>query len=625
MTFHGVSAVFTVDSASRLTATVPTNATAGPISVTTPAGTALSSSNFIVTGSSVDLAVATTHFGNFSQNDTGDTYLISVANVGNLASTGVIAVTDALPAGLVATAIGGIGWNADLNTLTCIRSNTLFPGAGYPPIVVTVNVVSNAPASVTNTATVSAGGDANPANDTARDITTINASAGSGNAITLVGWDVSSLPGGTSNFGPSPLSPTTNAPNLTIIGLTRGYGVGTNGTGAARAWGGNDFAGTNEAAALAANEYATFTVAPQTGYRMSISSISRFDYRRSSTGPASGVLQYQIGSGAFSDITALSYPSNTSSGGSLSPVNLTGIAALQNVGPGTNVTFRVVNDGGSAAGTWYVFDVASSQAPDLVVQGVLSPTNAADLIISVAHAGNFTQGDAGDTYTINVTNIGNAASIGTVGVVDALPAGLTATAISGAGWTTDLGSLSCTRSESLAAGAGYPPITVIVNVATNADSSLTNAATVSGGSQINAANDSASDATTVIALTPIQRWRLQWFGTTSDSGIAADAAVNSSDGMPNLVKYALGLDPLIPATNPVVGEIDTGYLRLTSPRNPEATDVSLLVEAAGTLSGPFTTNGITIDQNTSTLLQAHYNIPVSSSTNAFMRLHVTRP
>jgi hypothetical protein len=164
-----------------------------------------------------------------------------------------------------------------------------------------------------------------------------------------------------------------------------------------------------------------------------------------------------------------------------------------------------------------------------------------------------------------------------------------------------------------------------VNVATNADASLTNNATVFGGGEINAANDSAGDATMVIALTPIQRWRLQWFGTTSDSGVAADAAVNSSDGMPNLVKYALDLDPLVPAANPVVGDIATGYLRVTSPRNPDATDISLLVEVAGTLTGPFTTNGIAIDQNISTLLQAHCTTPVTSSAHAFIRLHVTRP
>ena len=369
VTFNGVSATYNVNSATQVTATVPADSTAGQISVTTPTGTVVSSNGFIVTGSTVDLAVTTTHFGNFSQRDTGDTYIITVTNAGDLASTGTITVVDALPDGLTATVISGIGWTTDLGTLTCTRSNTLFAGASYPPIVVTVNVSADAPASVTNIAMVAGGGDVNTANNMADDVTAINASVVSGSVSTLFGWDVSGLPGGTTNYGPSPLLPTTNAPNLLVGGLTRGSGVGTTGTGAARAWGGNAFTGSDAAAAVATNQFITFSAAANSGYTVSYTAISKFDYRRSATGPASGVLQYQIGSGAFTNITSLSYPVSTSGGASLSPINLTGIAALQNVGAGTNVTFRIVNYGGGSSGTWYVFDVSNSPALDFVVQG----------------------------------------------------------------------------------------------------------------------------------------------------------------------------------------------------------------------------------------------------------------
>jgi len=46
--FHGVVAAFTVVSDTSITATVPTGATTGPISVTTPSGTGASSTNFVV-------------------------------------------------------------------------------------------------------------------------------------------------------------------------------------------------------------------------------------------------------------------------------------------------------------------------------------------------------------------------------------------------------------------------------------------------------------------------------------------------------------------------------------------------------------------------------------------------
>jgi hypothetical protein len=52
--FNGVSAVFNVDSATQISATVPANATTGPISVTTPGGTATSAMGFgIITGPAI--------------------------------------------------------------------------------------------------------------------------------------------------------------------------------------------------------------------------------------------------------------------------------------------------------------------------------------------------------------------------------------------------------------------------------------------------------------------------------------------------------------------------------------------------------------------------------------------
>jgi hypothetical protein len=91
------------------------------------------------------------------------------------------------------------------------------------------------------------------------------------------------------------MTPTTNAPNLTIGGLTRGGGVVTGSGAAANAWGGVNWTNPTAALAIAANKFATFSVAANAGYQVSFTTVSRFDYRRSGTGASSGLVQFQIG------------------------------------------------------------------------------------------------------------------------------------------------------------------------------------------------------------------------------------------------------------------------------------------------------------------------------------------
>ena len=87
-----------------------------------------------------------------------------------------------------------------------------------------------------------------------------------------------------------------------------------------------------------------------------------------------------------------------------------------------------------------------------------------DLTISKTHAGNFSQGQSGATYSVVVTNAGAGDKLAAnlVTVTDNAPTGLTVTAMSGGGWTcTTLP--SCTRSDVLTVGASYPAITVTVS------------------------------------------------------------------------------------------------------------------------------------------------------------------
>lgn len=162
----------------------------------------------------------------------------------------------------------------------------------------------------------------------------------------------------------------------------------------------------------------------------------------------------------------------------------------------------------SSAGSPFPFtivaiDGASGQASNpqslsLTVGGSGSPFP--DLTITMTHSGNFKQGQTGAVYTLTAGNSGGVSTSGTVTVTASLPVGLTLVSMAGTGWTCAAGATNCTRSDALASGASYPAITATVNIAMDAPLSATASATVSGGGEVNTANDAASDLTHITSL-----------------------------------------------------------------------------------------------------------------------------
>jgi hypothetical protein len=218
--------------------------------------------------------------------------------------------------------------------------------------------------------------------------------ASASSVITLAAWDVNSQ----TNFGTSPLSPTTLAANLTAVGLTRASGLTTSGTASAGGWGASGwYQGANGTVsnAVAANQFATFSIGATNGYKLSLSSITKLQYRRSSTGPTNGVLQVQVGSGAFADITNLSYSSTSNSGAPLGPIDLSTNAQLQNISNGVTVNFRLVNLGSTnVTGTWYVYKTSTTNEASLVISGTLVTTSNVTPVISTSG----TLGSVSTTY-----------------------------------------------------------------------------------------------------------------------------------------------------------------------------------------------------------------------------------
>jgi len=172
-----------------ITVTANVSATA-PSSVTNTASTSgggetntgnNSASDATTINQVADMTVAKTHTGNFTRGSTG-TYSITATNSGAGATSGAVTVTDTLPAGLVPTgwsSTPGSGWSCNIaaQVVTCTNSNVRNAGASYPAITVTVAVAQSAASSLTNTATVSGGGQAVTSNDTSSDPTAVVSSS----------------------------------------------------------------------------------------------------------------------------------------------------------------------------------------------------------------------------------------------------------------------------------------------------------------------------------------------------------------------------------------------------------------------------------------------------------------
>ncbi|MBM3737673.1 MAG: DUF11 domain-containing protein, partial [Acidobacteria bacterium] len=156
-------------------------------------------------------------------------------------------------------------------------------------------------------------------------------------------------------------------------------------------------------------------------------------------------------------------------------------------------------------------DTTNNSSED--VTRVLGP----DLTVTKTHARNFVPGQQGGTYTVTVINRSQVPTRGTVTVTDTIPTGLTLVSMAGTGWNCT--SATCTRGDALAGGALYPEITVTVNAAANAPSTVTNTVTVSGGADTDTSNNSASDVTPVAPGPDLRMTKVHISGTARSGDI----------------------------------------------------------------------------------------------------------
>lgn len=90
---------------------------------------------------------------------------------------------------------------------------------------------------------------------------------------------------------------------------------------------------------------------------------------------------------------------------------------------------------------------------------------------------------------------------------------------------------------------------------------------------------------TGLALTPIESWRLTYFGAIANTGNGADLADADADGLSNLAEYGLSLDPKLPANGaiPTTRVNGGGYLEIEFTRNTGRTDLTYTVQVSSDL------------------------------------------
>ncbi len=230
----------------------------------------------------------------------------------------------------------------------------------------------------------------------------------------------------------------------------------------------------------------------------------------------------------------------------------------------------------------------------------------------------------------------------------AAPGGLAATSGAGAGqitvsWTAVPGAQTYTIQRNASAGNGFVTIASVnpsATTYTDGDPNLSAGAIYYYRLMVTTAQGTSLPGTMVSAtpLVPagIQGWRYQHFGSAglnpTDANGASDTADPAHDGINNLCKYALGLDPTAnyyasgKAGLPVVQTVTNGgsqYLALTF--TGAATDITYAVQAASVLTGPWITLATFGGTAAVGIFTVPDNQPVGTSSKRFLRLQVTGP
>ncbi|MDQ1372828.1 MAG: hypothetical protein QOJ09_166, partial [Actinomycetota bacterium] len=193
-----------------------------------------------------------------------------------------------------------------------------------------------------------------------------------------------------------------------------------------------------------------------------------------------------IGSGTYRDCKGPENYAGGKAGGD--PIVVTYTVVATDTGTGT-LDSLIYDFSGSS---FHYNDDFTSATASLDFDVVVAP----DISVTTSH-GAFTEGTPG-SYDIGVTNVGGYTTTAPVTVTDTLPAGLTYTGATGAGWVCSASGqvVTCVYNAPIAAG-GSAPLTIDVSVDPNPPANVTNTVTAANADDDNPANNSATDDGTI--------------------------------------------------------------------------------------------------------------------------------
>ena len=300
----------------------------------------------------------------------------------------------------------------------------------------------------------------------------------------------------------------------------------------------------------------------------------------------------------------------------IAPPAILNAPASSAVTPGTSVTLSVSASASTVSPNSYQWFFNGTAIPG---------ATGSSYTIASAQSGN------GGLYQVAVANsAGTTTSTpATLSVMNAasIPTGLAAA--SGSGQVTLSWSIAADATGYNVKRASTPggPYTLIA--AGIADTNYTDTGLAAGGTSyyvvtgFNAASESSNSAEIAASpYTAVQLWRLGYFGSIAAAGAAADTADADSDGMPNLLEYALGQNPLLATSRaqPIVG-VAGGRLTLTFTRS--AADVTYRVESSTDLI-----RWNTISTNPGSVgnpVTVSDTVDISPSARRFLRLNISLP